>query len=47
MGIRKEQSEHLAMPVPGTMRKPRFSHKRSAAKGITKLNVAFAPLKKL
>ena len=38
--FRKEQSERLALPAPGTMRKPRLSHKHCAS-------TAFAPLEKL
>jgi FMN phosphatase YigB (HAD superfamily) len=34
MSDRKEQSEQPALPVPGTMREPGFSHKRSAIKAI-------------
>lgn len=31
---RKEQSEYPATPVPGTMREPGFSHKRSGVKAV-------------
>ncbi len=47
MKSRKEQPERQALPAPRAMRKPGFSHKRSATKGVKKLNTAFAPLEKL
>lgn len=44
---RKEQPDVRIYSAPGAMRKPGFSHKRSANKGVKKLNTAFAPLEKL
>ena len=44
---RKEQSEQKSHFLPGTMRKPGFSHKRSDNKGTKKINVSFAKVEKI